>query len=121
MRRSSAHISVRHHAGSRTSLIAMLALLYSVGICRGGTERSQTFDADPGWDGLRNRSAPNPGPTVTQIFGFRSSSNAGGAAGELGGSIARTTTPAWYADVVSTPKTLNDLLTASGRISLPSQ
>jgi hypothetical protein len=84
----------------------------------GATESFQSFDSDPGWDGLRNHSAPNPGLSVTENFGFRNTSNAGGAAGELGGTIARTTTPAWYADVISAPKTLNDVLTASGKISL---
>src|ERR1051325_1361649 len=79
----------------------------------------QSFDIDPSWDGLRNRTVPNPGPTVTQDFGFSSSSYAGGALGELGGSIARTTTPAWYADVISIPKTFNDVLTASGKVSMP--
>jgi hypothetical protein len=93
-------------------------LLSSAGLVSGAAAKFQNFDLDPLWDGLRNRMAPNPGISVTENFGYRNTSNAGGAVGELGGTIARTTTPAWYADVISTPKTLNDVLIASGKISL---
>src|SRR5258705_8736396 len=45
--------------------------------------KTETFDADPGWDGVNNR-ATDPSPRqIIQNFGFSAStSNAGGAAGE---------------------------------------
>src|ERR1044072_1358393 len=54
--------------------------------------KTETFDANPGWDGRNNR-ATDPAPRqIVQNFGFSSSSaNAGGAAGEIGGFI--TTAP----------------------------
>src|SRR2546430_3579083 len=48
--------------------------------------KTETFDADPGWDGRNNR-ATDPGPRqIVQNFGFSgSSTNAGGAAGGISG------------------------------------
>ena len=50
--------------------------------------KTETFDADPGWDGTNNR-ATDPGPRqIVQNFGFSAfSTNAGGSAGEIGGFI----------------------------------
>ena len=48
--------------------------------------RVQAFDADPGWDGYRNRLEPPRPHVVRQQFGYRASNKAGGAkAGEIGG------------------------------------
>src|SRR5213594_555663 len=59
--------------------------------------RTETFDADPGWDGRNNR-ATDPAPRqIVQNFGFSSSStNAGGPAGEIGGFITPAGEPAFY-------------------------
>jgi len=69
-------------------------------------ERTQSFDADPGWDALNNRSTAFPEREITQRFGHSATHNAGGqAAGELGGLI--------------TPATFDDKLTASGTLVVP--
>jgi hypothetical protein len=58
--------------------------------------QTETFDADPGWDGRNNR-ASDPSPRqIVQNFGFSSSStNAGGSAGEIGGFITPAGEPAF--------------------------
>src|SRR5438128_2304913 len=81
--------------------------------------KTETFDADPGWDGRNNR-ATDPGPrSIGQNFGFGgSSTNAGGAAGEIGGFITPAGEPAFYGKVI-TPKSFNDPLSASGILNVP--
>src|SRR5437867_8725380 len=76
--------------------------------------KTETFDADPGWDARNNR-ASDPGPRqIVQDFGFNSSStNAGGSAGEIGGFITPAGEPAFYGKVI-TPRSFNDPLSASG-------
>src|SRR5215212_9051228 len=77
--------------------------------------RTQSFDADPGWDGYRNRLEPPRPHVVRQQFGYRTTHKAGGAApGEVGGRVQRSITPAWYAMPVE-PRTLHDRITFSGR------
>ncbi len=76
------------------------------------------FSADPNWDGFRNRLLPEQLPLVKQAFGYRTSRLAGGrSAGEIGGTIERSTTPASYARVIS-KCTLDDRLSASGQLSV---
>ncbi len=54
-----------------------------------------------------------------QNFGFDpSSSNAGGAAGEIGGFITPAGEPAYYAKVIA-EKTLDDSFSASGILNVP--
>jgi hypothetical protein len=81
--------------------------------------KTETFDADPGWDGRNNR-ASDPGPRqIVQNFGFDgSSSNAGGLVGEIGGFITPAGEPAYYGKVIS-PKSFNDTLSASGILNVP--
>src|SRR5437899_12657383 len=81
--------------------------------------RTETFDADPGWDGRNNR-ATDPAPRqIVQNFGFNSSStNAGGSAGEIGGFITPAGEPAFYGKVI-TATSFNDSLSASGILNLP--
>src|SRR6059036_1123689 len=69
--------------------------------------KTETFDADPGWDSHNNR-ATDPGPRqIVQNFGFNSAStNAGGAAGEIGGFITPAGEPAYYGKVI-TPTSFN--------------
>ena len=69
--------------------------------------QTETFDADPGWDGRNNR-ASDPSPRqIVQNFGFSSSStNAGGSAGEIGGFITPAGEPAFYGKVI-TPISFN--------------
>src|SRR5438093_873552 len=81
--------------------------------------KTETFDADPGWDGTNNR-ATDPGPRqIVQNFGFSgASTNAGGAAGEIGGFITPAGEPAFYAKVI-TPTSFSNVLSASGILNVP--
>src|SRR5947207_9704120 len=65
--------------------------------------RTETFDANPGWDGRNNR-ATDPAPRqIVQDFGFNgSSNNAGGSAGEIGGFITPAGEPAFYGTLAPT-------------------
>src|SRR5439155_6650395 len=81
--------------------------------------KTETFDADTGWDGRNNR-ATDPAPRqIVQNFGFSSSSsNAGGSAGEIGGCITPAGEPAFYGKVIA-PASFNDPLSASGILNVP--
>ncbi|MGD9854537.1 MAG: hypothetical protein AB7U20_06250 [Planctomycetaceae bacterium] len=77
-----------------------------------------TFDADPQWDGFRNRLLPESLPIVHQDFGYRRSNFSGGrAAGEIGGTVQRSTTPARYSMPIA-EKTFDDRLSASGTFAV---
>ena len=79
--------------------------------------KSETFDRDPGWEGRNNRVVPKNVLMVKQDFGHSATHFAGNAAGEVGGVIQRTTTPASYAAKIA-PRTLDDKLTASGSFAI---
>lgn len=81
--------------------------------------KHETFDTNPIWDSRNNR-ASDPSPRqITQNFGFsRPSSNAGGAAGEIGGLVTPAGEPAFYGKVLS-PISLNVPLSASGVMNVP--
>ena len=79
--------------------------------------KTEHFDKDPRWEGHNNRVVPKVVKTVQQDFGYRETSFAGKAKGEIGGTIWRSPTLASYA--AKTPvKTLHDKLTASGTFAL---
>src|SRR2546426_11713203 len=81
--------------------------------------RTETFDTDPDWDGRNNRATDPPPRQIVQNFGFSgSSSNAGGAAGEIGGFITPAGEPAFYGKVI-TPTSFSDPLSASGILNVP--
>jgi hypothetical protein len=81
--------------------------------------RRVDFATDPNWDAFRNRQVQDPPPITKQNFGYRTTNHAGGKKpGEIGGRIQRSATPASYAVPLSTPKTFNDRITASGRFSV---
>ena len=79
--------------------------------------KTETFDRDPGWEGHHNRVVPTKGQPVKQDFGYSATHFAGKAAGEMGGVIQRSTTPASYAAKISA-KTLDDKLSASGTFAI---
>ncbi|MEZ6034172.1 MAG: hypothetical protein R3C17_13845 [Planctomycetaceae bacterium] len=96
------------------------AVLPGSGVCASEplVQRRESFDTDPGWQVYRNRLLPDSLPAVKQDFGFSPTQFAGGAkAGEIGGRVHRSTTPACYYRSIS-PLTLNDSFTASGRFSV---
>jgi hypothetical protein len=80
--------------------------------------KTERFDTDPGWDGRNNRTTDPSPREIIQNFGFSSTTNAGGPAGEIGGFITPAGEPAFYAKVI-TPVTFNDPLSASGVLNVP--
>lgn len=81
--------------------------------------RIETFDKDPAWHGVNNRSARQQTPvTIRQDFGYARSNRAGGARGEIGGHITPAGEAAYYGKVLA-PKSLRDTLTAAGTFSAP--
>jgi hypothetical protein len=102
---------------NRTAIVLLVAITASA--ARAG-QRSQSFDADPGWQAVHNRMLPDKRPAVTQDFGYSQTHFAGSAAaaaaaaaGEMGGTVQRASEPAFYADRIG-PATLDQKLTASG-------
>src|SRR5437667_6230735 len=72
--------------------------------------KTETFDADPGWDGRNNRATDPPPRQIVQDFGFSgSTSNTGGAAGEIGGFITPAGEAAFYGKVI-TPVSFSNAL-----------
>src|SRR6266850_4967819 len=105
-------------ASVRLALACMISTLAASARAQPMLLRTETFDADPGWDGRNNR-ATDPAPRqIVQNFGFNSSTNAGGPAGEIGGFITPAGEPAFYAKVI-TPTSFNDPLSASGILNVP--
>jgi hypothetical protein len=86
----------------------------------GMTMKTETFDRDPGWVGVNNRTARTHEPrTVRQDFGFSArTANAGGqAAGEIGGFVSPAGEPAFYGKAIPATN-LTRPLTASGTLSV---
>jgi hypothetical protein len=79
--------------------------------------KAESFDKDPGWEGHNNRGVPKVVKNVQQGFGYSTTNFAGKEKGEIGGTIWRSATPAYYAAKVA-PKTLHDRLSASGTFAL---
>src|SRR5688500_13006990 len=80
--------------------------------------KTETFDANPNWEGRNNR-ATDPSPRqIVQNFGFSSTSNAGGPAGEIGGFITPAGEAAFYGKVI-TPASFTDPLSVSGILNVP--
>ncbi len=82
--------------------------------------KSESFDHDPGWEGYNNHNAPKDARVVKQDFGYSKTQFASTNAGEIGGRIERTSTPAWYAAPLSPARTLDDKLSASGTFAASS-
>ena len=80
--------------------------------------KTEHFDHDPGWEEYNNRIVPKKPVQVKQDFGYSATNHAGKAAGEMGGIIQRSTTPAQYAAKLTPAKSLDDKLTASGTFAM---
>jgi hypothetical protein len=111
-----------HSVGRRC--VGSLAGLAASALCLGGVDfpgtilKTETFDRDPGWEGHNNRVVPTRKLIVRQDFGHGPSQFAGAAAGEIGGVIQRSTTPASYAAVLAPALTLDQRITASGSFAI---
>ena len=77
----------------------------------------QDFSEDPGWEGYHNRIQCNDGPVITQDFGWGPTNKTGSGPGEIGGTIWKSTTPAYYAMPIG-PYSFRDTLTASGKLAV---
>lgn len=74
------------------------------------------FATDPHWEGVNNRVVCDVCPTIKQDFGWRVANDSSGQ-GEIGGTICRSRTPAYYAMKVG-PFSFDDELSASGQIAV---
>ena len=79
--------------------------------------RTQTFDTNPNWDGRNNRSSTPPNRTVTQNFGHKTTANAGGAPGEVGGLMNPAGEAAYYAKAFPAHD-FGQTLSVSGKMKL---
>lgn len=104
---------------AKRTTVAILMVM-QIAFARGGEPyEMQPFSYDPGWIGFRNRLLPRERRPVSQDFGYRVTQRAGGeAAGEIGGIVQRSPTPAYYAHRIAT-RTLDDSLHASGKLAVP--
>ena len=102
----------------RCVVFCMLATL-ALGASIWSEERIQRFDNDPKWEGHNNRVREKP-RAVKQDFGYSKSNTLGGKAGAIGGWITAAAEPAYYAKKLNA-KTLNDPLSASGRLIVKSR
>jgi hypothetical protein len=80
--------------------------------------KTEHFDRDPGWEEINNRVVPKKALMVKQDFGYSATNFAGKGAGEMGGTVQRSTKPAMYAATLSPAKTLDDKLSASGSFAI---
>ena len=79
--------------------------------------KTETFDTDPLWQGVNNRSARTHEPvTIRQDFGYSETNKAGGKPGEIGGFISPAGEAAFYGKVIET-KSFSEPLSASGTFS----
>jgi len=79
--------------------------------------KSEAFDQPPSWEGFRNVLVPAAPKKVTQDFGWSTTQHASDSPGEIGGLVARSTTPAHYGRSIG-GESLKGRLTASGTIAL---
>jgi hypothetical protein len=81
---------------------------------------TESFDRDPNWVGQGNRDQLDDyGEEGAHQFGYADSARAGGKKGEIGGVMfSSPSSPGYYGDEVGR-LTLDDPLTASGKVVLP--
>jgi len=84
----------------------------------GAATREEHFDQEPtNWEGINNRNTNFPVRIVTQDFGFDANSrHIGETPGEIGGKINPAGEPAYYGYRLPRPLSLDDPLSASGKI-----
>src|SRR5438309_1307532 len=69
----------------------------------------QDFSSDPGWEWKDNRIVAEDPPTIKQDFGWAPTNHtSAAAAGEIGGTLWQSQTPAWYALPLNHPLSYND-------------
>jgi len=115
-------VKVRRLAVAAIVLCAAVALMLAPGVKSDPSPayREASFSTDPLWDGYRNQPIGGKLTCNTPDFAFgwiapsRTSPN-----GAIGGNLTRSTDfRAYYAKVLDQPKSLGDILTASGTFHL---
>src|SRR6185436_18297517 len=74
-------------ASLRLTLVLMLWFLATSTHGQPLLLKTETFNVNPNWDSRNNRATDPPPRQITQNFGYSSTTNAGGWAGEIGGFI----------------------------------
>jgi hypothetical protein len=100
------------------SLSASFALFAAINSPAQTALKTEHFDHDPGWEEINNRVVPKKALMVKQDFGYSATNFAGQGAGEMGGTVQRSTKPAMYALSLAPAKTLDDKLSASGTFAI---
>lgn len=94
--------------------------VYAMALCMAAsaqTLRHESFDQEPNWESSNSRSTAFPLRQVTQDFGYSpKTTNAGGTAGEIGGTLNPAGEAAYYGYRLPKPLDLTARLSASGRI-----
>jgi hypothetical protein len=98
-------------------MLACLLCFQRVATSAAPALKTESFEHDPDWEGCNNHIVPKQVLTVKQDFGFSATNVAGKSAGEIGGRIQRSTTPASYAAEIPA-KTLDDKFSASGSFAI---
>jgi len=89
-------------------LLAFLSFAQQIPGETPGTQKTETFDVDPGWDNSSNRVEAADPPTVKQDFGW--------SPGRIGGTVWKSTTPAWYGMPLERTLSFQDAFSATGKI-----
>lgn len=97
------------------AVVAAAAPAGSPASVRASRLKTERFDADPRWDGERNRIAA-PVQVKRQDFGYQPGP-AGRRHGRIGGVVWRSLTPSFYGMRLR-PQSLEDRLSASGTLAL---
>jgi hypothetical protein len=98
-------------------LVADTNVLSGQGFWSGTVVKSENFDRDPGWEGFNNHVRPKKDLEVIQDFGFIAPDASETNQGAIGGKVARSSKPCYYAQGIA-PKSLREKLSASGTFKL---
>ncbi|NUM36128.1 MAG: hypothetical protein HUU50_16425 [Candidatus Brocadiae bacterium] len=91
--------------------ILIIFLIFS--FCLEAATINQSFNSNPNWTSSNL-------PTGNNDYGYRTTSYAGGSAGEIGGNFARSYSNSYYADTNIGVLTRNDAVQASGKWNMVS-
>lgn len=103
-----------HKAHWISFILVLLACLNTTAF---GEERLETFDTDPGWEGINNRSTHFAPQKITQDFGYAPEVELGGAKGAIGGFIMPDARAAYYAMPLQ-PLSFDTPFSASGILTM---
>lgn len=79
--------------------------------------KQESFDHDPHWDGWNNQIVPSKPRIAIQDFGYSATAFSTDHKSEVGGTVQRSATPAYFAMRMPT-RTLNEPFSASGTFAL---